>query len=753
MTKKQRKNLYRILAVLVLFVLLLVLEHGGSFDAWQLPWQALFCLHAVPYLIIGYDVILKACKTIRNGRVFDEHFLMMIATFAAFAIGEYPEALAVMLFYQTGEWFQSYAVGKSRQSVKELMEIAPEYANVMQEDGSFTEEDPEDVAVGAMILIKPGEKIPLDGIVTEGESFLDTAALTGESVPRKAAPGDEVISGCVNGEGTLKVRVTKEYEDSTVARILDLVENASNKKARTEQFITRFARYYTPVVTVGAVLLALLPPLLAGGDWAEWIRRACVFLIVSCPCALVISVPLGFFGGIGAASRNGILVKGSNYLEAVADVKTVVFDKTGTLTKGSFRVTRILPAREAGSETASGTASSATQSDAAWNGAQEELLHLAAQAEAYSNHPIARSIREAYEESKQRSVESMTDETAVSEAAAAAKETDAVKAATMEMVADKDAALETDALKDVAVESAAVADVTEEAGHGVRAFYEGKELLAGNEKLMRAHGIADVSALSAGTQQDAGAAHDTEKGRENTAEKQTATAGTIVHIAYDGLYRGALVISDELKEETPAAIARMKRAGVTKTVMLTGDHRAAAEAVAAEAGIDVVKAELLPGDKVAALEALMSGDAGTSGLNGMAAVFVTADSPEQSNVRKRDKLAFVGDGINDAPVLMRADVGIAMGAMGSDAAIEAADIVLMDDRIGKIATVVDIARKTLSIVKQNIVFAIGVKLLILALGALGFASMWLAVFADVGVAVIAILNSMRMLRCVVSAHG
>ena len=645
MTAKLRKNLYRILITLALFAVLLVLEHTGRFEAWALPWYAEFALFALPYLLIGYDVILKACKTIRNGQVFDEHFLMMIATFAAFAIGEYPEALAVMLFYQTGEWFQSYAVGKSRQSIKDLMEIAPEIAHVLCEDGSFTEEDPEDVSVGAVILVKPGEKIPLDGEVTDGESFLDTAALTGESVPRKASPGDTVISGCVNGEGTLRILVTKEYEDSTVAKILDLVENASNKKAQTEQFITRFARYYTPVVTIGAVLLAVIPPLAIGAAWSEWIRRACVFLIVSCPCALVISVPLGFFGGIGAASRMGILVKGSNYLEAVARVKTVVFDKTGTLTKGNFRVMQILPAgaeNEKIIEDPSG--------NDAWNEAQIELLRLAALAEQYSNHPIARSVREAYEE-----------------------------------------VLRADASAEMNMED--IRDVTEEAGHGVRAVYKGQDLLAGNEKLMTSHEIQTGA---------------------------DAVSGTIVHVAHDGTYLGAIVISDELKEETKGALAQMKRAGVKKCVMLTGDHKAAAGAVAAEAGIDEVHSELLPGDKVAALENLMKEEAD-------------------------EKVAFVGDGVNDAPVLMRADVGIAMGAMGSDAAIEAADIVLMDDRITKIATVVDIARRTLTIVKQNIVFAIGVKLLILALGALGLASMWLAVFADVGVAVIAILNSMRML--------
>ncbi|MBQ6735182.1 MAG: heavy metal translocating P-type ATPase, partial [Lachnospiraceae bacterium] len=558
--------------------------------------------------------------------------------------------------------------------------------------------------------------------VIEGESFLDTAALTGESVPRKVAAGDAVISGCVNGEGTLRIRVTKEYEDSTVAKILDLVENASNKKAQTEQFITRFARYYTPVVTIGAVLLAVIPPLLAGAAWSEWIRRACVFLIVSCPCALVISVPLGFFGGIGAASRMGILVKGSNYLEAVANVKTVVFDKTGTLTKGNFRVTEILQAQTGSTTHSSGEKEKSQDAvwkneEAAgsnmWNEEQVKLLRLAALAEQYSNHPIARSVREAYEETFRANAEE--DGNGTVDTVADERETDSVKD-TKEMYAED------------------IRDVMEEAGHGVRALYKGKELLAGNEKLMRAHGVEiNRNAASFGSDETSvpeyGAEHDARD------EDRLAASGTVVHVAYDGSYRGAIVIADEIKEETKAALAQMKRAGITKTVMLTGDHKTVAEAVAAEAGIDEVHAELLPGDKVNALEVVMGGaEEGSAG------------DPERIRANKNNAVAFVGDGVNDAPVLMRADVGIAMGAMGSDAAIEAADIVLMDDRIAKIATVTDIARKTLTIVKQNIVFAIGVKLLILALGALGYASMWLAVFADVGVAVIAILNSMRMLR-------
>lgn len=635
MTKKLKKTLTRILIAAVLFFLLLFLEKTGYFAAWNLSPAALFLLHVVPYLIIGHDVILKAFKNIRNGQVFDENFLMMIATFAAFAIGEYEEALAVMLFYQVGEWFQTYAVGKSRQSIADMMSIVPEYANKLSEAGDITQEDPEDIAIGDIIVVKPGERIPLDGEVIEGESFLDTSALTGESVPRRAHVGDICISGCVNGEGMLKVRVTKAYEDSTVSRILELVENASSKKARLENFITRFARYYTPVVTLLAVLLALIPPLFFHGVWMEWIKRACVFLIVSCPCALVISVPLGFFGGIGAASKIGVLVKGSNYLESASNVDTIVFDKTGTLTNGTFGVTGLLvPGRQV-----TPFAEGSPLSDE-----ENLLLTYAACAESFSNHPIARSILAAYGMDP--------DKTRLSEA-------------------------------------------SEIAGCGVRVLFDKKELLAGNGKLMSEYRMpVPEEALSA-----------------------TGSA-TIVHVAYDGTYRGAVFISDTVKEGAKEALAQMKAAGVKRTVMLTGDHRASAESVAHMLCVDDVHAELLPADKVEEMEKLLSGN---------------------------HTVAFVGDGVNDAPVLMRADVGFAMGAIGSDAAIEAADIVLMDDNLAKIAQVIRIARKTLSIVRINVVFAIGVKLLVLALGALGLAGMWGAVFADVGVAVLAILNSMRML--------
>ena len=541
--------------------------------------------------------------------------------FGAFGVKEYSEAVAVMLFYQVGELFQSYAVGKSRQSISEMMDICPEYANI-EVDGVLTQVDPDEVEIGNFIVVKPGERIPLDGVVIEGESLVDTAALTGESVPRKAAAGDEVISGCVNGSGTLKVEVTKEFEDSTVAKILELVENASSKKANVENFITKFAKYYTPVVTIGAVILAVLPPLILGGGWGEWVQRACIFLVISCPCALVISVPMGFFGGIGAASRLGVLVKGSNYLEAVSEMTTIVFDKTGTLTKGEFKVTEILPQ----------------------GCSEEELLELAALGEGYSNHPIAGSIKEAYG-----------------------------KTADMNRVSDAE----------------------EIAGHGIRVLIDGKEILIGNGKLMRQQHIDYVSCKS---------------------------SGTVVYVASEGVFAGAIVISDTVKDGAEEAIKRMKQAGVKKCVMLTGDRKEAAESVAAQLGIDEVYAELLPGDKVVKVEKLLE------------------------NQRDKEKLAFAGDGINDAPVLTRADIGIAMGSMGSDAAIEAADVVLMDDDVRKIASTVHISRKTLRIVKQNIVFALGVKALVLALGAAGMANMWEAVFADVGVSVIAILNSMRALK-------
>ena len=625
MTSKQKKMLYRIITAFVLFVVLMVLEHTGVLE--QLPSQWLvFLIYLIPYLVIGYDIVYKAVRNISHGQVFDENFLMMVATFGAFGVKEYSEAVAVMLFYQVGELFQNYAVGKSRQSISDMMNICPEYANI-EEDGVLTQVDPDDVEVGTIIVVKPGERIPLDGIVTEGTSMIDTAALTGESVPRRATVGDEIISGCVNGSSTIKVKVTKAFEDSTVARILELVENASSKKAKVENFITRFAKYYTPVVTIGAVILAILPPLILGGGWADWIQRACIFLVISCPCALVISVPLGFFGGIGASSKIGILVKGSNYLEAVAEMTTIVFDKTGTLTKGEFKVSEVQPSADKNNTIG-----------------KEELLEIAAYGEGYSNHPIANSIREAY--GKTLSMERVTD--------------------------------------------------TEEiAGHGIHTFIDGREVYLGNAKLMDA---------------------------QNIAYTESKTAGTVVYVACNNVFTGSIVISDTVKEGSKDAIRDMKQVGVKKTVMLTGDRQAAADAVAAELGIDEVHAELLPADKVGQVEKLLGAQ------------------------NEKERLAFVGDGINDAPVLTRADIGIAMGSMGSDAAIEAADIVLMDDDIRKIASLVKIARKTLGIVKQNIVFALAVKALVLLLGALGMANMWEAVFADVGVSVIAILNSMRTLN-------
>ena len=537
MTSKQKKMLYRIITAFVLFVVLMVLEHTGVLE--QLPSQWLvFLIYLIPYLVIGYDIVYKAVRNISHGQVFDENFLMMVATFGAFGVKEYSEAVAVMLFYQVGELFQNYAVGKSRQSISDMMNICPEYANI-EEDGVLTQVDPDDVEVGTIIVVKPG-----DGIVTEGTSMIDTAALTGESVPRRATVGDEIISGCVNGSSTIKVKVTKAFEDSTVARILELVENASSKKAKVENFITRFAKYYTPVVTIGAVILAILPPLILGGGWADWIQRACIFLVISCPCALVISVPLGFFGGIGASSKIGILVKGSNYLEAVAEMTTIVFDKTGTLTKGEFKVSEVQPSADKNNTIG-----------------KEELLEIAAYGEGYSNHPIANSIREAY--GKTLSMERVTD--------------------------------------------------TEEiAGHGIHTFIDGREVYLGNAKLMDA---------------------------QNIAYTENKTAGTVVYVACNNVFAGSIVISDTVKEGSKDAIRDMKQVGVKKTVMLTGDRQAAADAVAAELGIDEVHAELLPADKVGQVEKLLGAQ------------------------NEKERLAFVGDGINDAPVLTRADIGIAMGRM------------------------------------------------------------------------------------------
>ena len=611
MTKKQKKVLIRIIAAAVLLIAAALIPVKGL---WRLP------LFLIPYFIIGWDVLWKAVRNIAHGQVFDENFLMCVATVGALVLGEYAEAVGVMLFYQVGELFQSYAVGKSRQSISQLMDIRPDSANV-ERDGQIVQVDPEEVAIGDVIVVRPGEKVPLDGVVLEGTSSLDTAALTGESVPRDAAPGDELLSGCVNLTGLLKVRVTKEFGESTVAKILNLVENASSKKAKAENFITKFARYYTPSVVIGAVLLAVIPSLITGA-WAVWVHRALIFLVISCPCALVISIPLSFFGGIGGASARGILVKGGNYLELLAKTETVVFDKTGTLTRGVFELSALYPADGVTNET---------------------LLETAALAECHSSHPIAQSLRRAWGQD---------------------------------------------------IDPDRVADVQEIPGHGISCLVDGVRVLAGNEKLMV---------------------------RENIPFERCGDVGTLVYVARDGVYLGCAVIADQVKDTAPAAISDLKRRGI-RTVMLTGDSQAVGEAVAAKLGLDEVHAQLLPGDKVDRLEELLA----RKNANGV--------------------LAYVGDGVNDAPVLSRADVGIAMGAMGSDAAIEAADVVLMDDDPAKLTEAMDIARKCLRIVRENIVFALAVKALFLVLGAFGVASMWEAVFADVGVAVIAILNASRMLR-------
>ena len=628
MTKKQKKVRNRILIVLALFVILLICDKTGLFD--KTPELVRFVLYLIPYIIIGYDVIRKAAINISHGQVFDENFLMMIATFGAFGIREYSEALAVMLFYQVGELFQSYAVGKSRQSITEMMSIAPEFANIVSDDGQVKEVDPEEVSIGDVLLIRAGEKIPVDAEVVEGDSFIDTAALTGESVPRRVALGDQVISGCVNGEGVLKVRATKVYEDSTVAKILELVENASNKKSRMENFITRFARVYTPAVVIAAVILAFIPPLISGNfvaEFGKWVLRACTFLVISCPCALVISVPLAFFGGIGAASSKGVLVKGSNYLELLANLDTVVSDKTGTLTEGKFKVSMI--------EAASGYTT-------------DEVIRLAAAVEAGSTHPIARAIVEAC---------------------------------------------------DNPISQSKVKDETTVAGKGVKAKVGKHDIAAGNYSFLEAESVTfddkDKSLLGANV------------------------TGTMIYVAEDGKYIGTIVVSDVIKAGAKEAIAEMIQKGVRRFVMLTGDSSSVAYEVASELGISEYRAELLPPDKVHAVEELLNEQSGS--------------------------LAFIGDGINDAPVLSRADVGIAMGSLGSDAAIEAADVVIMDDDLAKIPAVMSIAAKTLGISRQNIVFALFVKFACLVLGAIGIANMWIAVFADVGVAVLCILNSMRML--------
>ena len=627
MNKKQKKWLKRILLALAIFFTVMALDEFGVLAGIFGEPGALyasFALYLIPYLIAGHDVLLKAWRNIRRGEAFDESFLMAVATIGAFAMIFFPdtephmaEGAAVMLFYQVGELFQSYAVGKSRKSIAAMMDIAPDYANI-ERDGALVQVDPDEVQIGDIIVIKPGERVPIDGIVVDGASQLDTAALTGESVPRRADEGDEVISGCINMTGVLRVRTTKLFGASTVSRILELVENASEKKAHTENFITRFARVYTPIVTFAALGIAVIPPLLGMGAWPDWILRGLTFLVVSCPCALVISVPLSFFGGIGGASKLGILVKGSNYLEALSEVDTVVFDKTGTLTNGTFNVVAIHA--EGGVD-------------------PDDMLSMAAHAEAFSDHPIAVSIKEAY---------------------------------------------------DGVIEQGRVEQAAEESGHGVAATIDGHEVLVGNDKLMAAH---DVS--------------------WNDCE----ITGTILHVSIDGSYAGHIVIADVVKDDAEQAISDLHAAGVERCIMLTGDRDEVAHAVAKQLGLDEYHAQLLPGDKVEQVERILE--------------------------TTRGNLAFVGDGINDAPVLTRADVGIAMGAMGSDAAIEAADIVLMDDKPSNIARAIRVARKTMRIVHQNIVFAIGVKVLILALAAVGIANMWLAVFGDVGVAVIAILNAMR----------
>ena len=642
MTKKQKAMLSRIIAAFIIYITLAVADHMEILPEGLGVWGKM-ALYLVPYVLIGWDIVYKAFRNIRNGQVFDENFLMTVATFGAFGVGEYSEAVAVMLFYQVGELFQSYAVNRSRQSITELMDICPEYANI-EEDGQLKQVDPDDVQVGDIIVVKAGERIPLDGKVVFGNSMVDTSALTGESVPRKVAEGDDIISGCVNGSGLLRVQVTKEFDDSTVAKILELVENASSKKAHVENFITRFARYYTPLVVMGAVLLAVIPPLFFGQSWSEGIRRACTFLVISCPCALVISVPMSFFSGIGAASKKGVLIKGSNYLEALSEMDTIVFDKTGTLTKGEFKVTEIHAV--AGSPVPEASEVPRTRVWAASQPSDEKkrsLLELAALAESYSDHPISRSIKDAWGD-------------------------------TMDLNR--------------------VSNAQEISGHGVRAEIDGHTVLAGNSKLMK---------------------------EMNVAYQECMSMGTVVYVAMDGIYCGYIVIADSIKDEAFEAIKNLKKVGVRRTIMLTGDKKEVGEAVAARLGLDEVHAELLPGDKVAKVEELLARQTG------------------------KHRLAFVGDGINDAPVLSRADVGIAMGSMGSDAAIEAADIVLMDDNPARIADVVRISRKTMSIVKQNIAFALGVKAVVLLMGAAGAANMWEAVFADVGVSVIAILNAMRAL--------
>lgn len=631
MSKKLKRQLKQILIGLSIFAVLMVVEHTCGFPGILGTRWGELVLYLIPYLIAGRDVVKKCFLGIKNRQLLDECFLMTLATVGAFVTGENSEAVAVMLFYQVGEWFQSYAVGKSRKSITELMDIAPDFANVERADGSIEEVDPEEVQIGDTLVIRAGEKIPVDGTVLEGQSMVNTSALTGESVPRSAVPGDQIISGCINGEGLLKIRAEKKYEDSTVAQILELVENASSKKSKTENFITRFARYYTPIVVAGAVILALIPPIFAG-NWMNWMMRACTFLVISCPCALVISVPLSFFGGIGAASNIGVLVKGSNYLEQMAHLDTVVSDKTGTLTEGIFHVTRVVPAEGV---------------------SEEAVLRNAAIVESLSTHPIAKSIQAAYTE---------------------------------------------------VLEPGLARDARNISGQGLIAKVGDSTVCVGNKRLMEENGI-DYREIQDGE-------------------------STVVYVAADGKFQGAILISDEIKVSAVKAIREMKQEGVRHVVMLTGDRNGIAEAVAEKLSVDEFRAELLPAGKVQAVEELLARMSG--------------DKKDGSNGKK--KLAFIGDGINDAPVLSRADVGIAMGSMGSDAAIEAADVVIMDDDIGKIPRTIRIARQTVGIAYQNIAFALFIKILFLILGALGIIGMWWAVFADVGVAVICILNSMRMLK-------
>lgn len=622
MSRKLKKRIKRVGAGAAVYLAVILLARLVP----DINGNAELILFLAAYFLIGGDVVKNAVKNIGHAQIFDENFLMMIATIGAFFVGDYPEAVAVMLFYQVGECFQSYAVSKSRKSIADLMDIRPDYANVIRE-GEAATVHPEEVELGETILVKPGERIPLDGMVTKGVSSLDTMALTGESIPRDVETGEEVISGCVNLSGVLEVKVTKSFGESTVAKILNLVENAGAKKSEAEHFITKFARYYTPIVVGCAVLLAIVPPLIGGGEWAEWIYRALSFLVISCPCALVISIPLSFFGGLGGASKTGILIKGSNYLEALADAEMIVMDKTGTLTKGTFRVSKVVPIKGAGDAEAA-----------------EDVLETAAYVESYSNHPISKSLLSAY-----------------------GKEMDVSR----------------------------LREVEEIAGHGVCALLDGKRIYAGNDKLMSSRQIQAM---------------------------KPEEAGTIVHVAREEEYLGYIVIDDEVKADAKQAVDGFRAAGMKNIVMLTGDRKKAADIVAQKLGITEVYSELLPGDKVDQVERLMG---------------------EKS---AKGKLIFVGDGINDAPVLARADIGVAMGGLGSDAAIEAADVVIMNDEPSKIVRAIQISKKTLVIVKQNIVFAIGIKVLVLLLAALGIATMWAAVFADVGVAVIAILNAMRSMR-------